>query len=325
MLALILSESAATIRRDESSSQSWQRMLEASRSTSEVLAIVVTYNPGPGLLQNLQALRSQVEQVVVVDNGSQNIDMVRASVSEARCILDELGSNVGIAAALNRGVARAVAGGFAWLATFDQDSLLPENAIRELLALYAGHPRRESIGLIAPAHRDRGTQADYHLPVDIITETAEWRILRCTITSGSLIRNEVLRDIGGFEERLFIDSVDHEFCMRMRKRDWLVLEHRGVVMPHSIGAATQHRLFGLRIVCTHHPPTRRYYITRNLLEVAIRNLLFDPTWSAKALLQLISGAIASVTYEKHRMAKLHAILAGARDFLLRRFGKRPEG
>jgi rhamnosyltransferase len=78
----------------------------------------------------------------------------------------------------------------------------------------------------------------------------------------------------------------------------------------------------LRIVCTHHPPIRRYYITRNLLEVSLRNFLYDPLWSTKALLQLASGAIASVTYERQRAAKLVAILAGARDCAMRRFGKR---
>lgn len=298
-------------------------MTEGGFPSSGVLAVVVTYNPGPGLLQNLQALGSQIERVLVVDNGSTDIDAVRTAAAEAGCALEENGRNLGIAAALNRGVARALETGVDWLATFDQDSFLPEHAIRELLALHASHPRRAEIGLVAPAHRDRGTQGDYHLPMDIIAQTARWRLLRCTITSGSLIRREVLDEIGGFEERLFIDSVDHEFCMRMRKRGWLVVEHRGVVMPHSIGASTQHRLLGLRIVCTHHSPTRRYYITRNLLEVAIRNLRFDPTWSIKALLQLTSGAIASVTYEQNRAAKLAAILAGLRDFLFRRFGPRP--
>jgi rhamnosyltransferase len=298
-------------------------MAEALQLPPRVLAVVVTYNPGPGLLHNLQAIRSQVEHVLIVDNGSMDIQTVRTAASSTGCALEENGANLGIATALNRGVARALEGEFDWLATFDQDSLLPEDAIRGLLALYAGHPQRTEVGLVAPAHRDRGTQADYHLPVDIIAETSQWRLLRCTITSGSLIRCEVLCDIGGFEDRLFIDSVDHEFCMRMRKSGWKVIEHRGVVMPHSIGAATQHRVLGLRIICTHHPPIRRYYITRNLLEVAVRNLLFDPVWSTKALLQLTSGAIASVTFEQNRAAKLHAILSGARDFLFRRFGRKP--
>jgi rhamnosyltransferase len=290
---------------------------------SDVLAVVVTYNPGPGLLESLRVLRSQIEHVLVVDNGSGNIDEVRAAAAQAGCTLEENGSNLGIATALNRGVARALEMGVDWLATFDQDSLLPENAIRELLALYARHPQRARIGVIAPGHRDRGTGAGYHFSVDIIEEAADWRVMRGTITSGSMVRREVLRDVGGFREDLFIDSVDHEFCLRLRRHGWLVVEHRGVFLAHSIGEATQHRLLGLRVVCTHHAPVRRYYITRNLLDVALRNLFFDPVWSTKALAQLAAGVITSVTYEEDRAAKLRAILAGARDFLLRRFGKRP--
>lgn len=289
----------------------------------DVLAIVVTYNPGPSLLENLRALRAQMEHVLVVDNGSANIDAVRTAAAAAGCSLKENGSNLGIAAALNCGVERAIVSGVTWLATFDQDSFLPDQAIRRLLELHARHPQSKKIGLIAPAHEDRGTQKDYHLPVDIISQTHEWRILRTAITSGSLVHREVLLQVGGFEEHLFIDSVDHEFCLRMRKRGWLVVEHRAVVMPHSIGAATLRRLLGLTIVCTNHAPIRRYYITRNLLEVAMRSFRYDPLWSSKALLQLASGIVASVTFEQERAAKVRAILAGARDFILRRFGKRP--
>jgi rhamnosyltransferase len=298
------------------------QVLEAmDLSRREVLAVVVTYNPGPELTQNLQALRSQIDAVLVVDNGSANVGAVREAVAATGCMLEENGSNLGIATALNRGVTRALDSGAAWLATFDQDSFLPEHAIRDLLALCARHPRSSEIGLIAPAHRDRGTQGDYHVAFDIIEATPEWNILRATITSGSLIRREAFLEIGGFEERLFIDSVDHEFCLRMRGRGWLVVEHRRVVMPHSIGAATQHRLLGLQIICSHHSPVRRYYITRNLLEVCLRNLAYDPVWSTKALLQLAKSSAVSVTYEHNRLANARAILAGLRDCLLRRFGK----
>lgn len=297
-------------------------MLDADIPAADVLAVVVTYNPGADLVRNLQALRSQIGEVLVVDNGSNNVEAVRTAVAATGCLLEENGSNLGIAAALNRGVARALAKGSSWLATFDQDSLLPEHAIRELLAQHARHPQRQEIGIVVPRHRDRGTQADYFIAADIISQDGLWRVVRCAITSGSLIRSEVLRAIGGFEEKLFIDSVDHEFCLRMRKRGWMVAEYGGVIMEHSVGAATVHKLLGMRVTPSHHAPIRRYYITRNLLEVSVRNLFFDPVWSLKALMQLAAGMVVSVTYERDRLAKFLANLAGARDFLLRRFGKR---
>lgn len=285
-----------------------------------VVAAVVTYNPGGDLAQHLRALRQQADHVVVIDNGSTDLPAVQRAAAQADCQLIANGANLGVATALNQGAAKALELDAEWFAMFDQDSLLPPGAIDGVLACFEAHPQRDRVGMVSVSHRDRGTQADYHHRLDIIQETPEWRLLRVTITSGSLVRCEVLRQVGLFEDRLFIDSVDHEFCLRMRRKGWLVMESRAQVMAHSIGASTAHRLLGVRLVCTHHSPLRRYYITRNLLEVGVRNLWFDPTWSIKSLWQLAAGDAAAVFYERDKLAKLRAVLRGAAHFALRRFG-----
>jgi rhamnosyltransferase len=291
-------------------------------SAARVVAAVVTYNPGDDLAQNLRSLRMQASHVVVIDNGSTNFEAVRQAAAEADCELVANGANLGVATALNQGAAKAFERGAEWFAMFDQDSLLPEGAIDGVLACHEAHPQRDRIGMVGVSHRDRGTQADYHNRLDILEETPEWRLLRVTITSGSLVRCDVLREVGLFEDRLFIDSVDHEFCLRMRRKGWLLMESRGQVMAHSIGASTAHRLLGFRLVCTHHSALRRYYITRNLLEVGVRNLWFDPTWSIKSLWQLAAGDAAAVLYERDKLAKLRAVLVGVAHFAVRRFGPR---
>lgn len=290
--------------------------------SDQVLATVVTYNPDDALGIHLAALRSQIARVVVVDNGSRNVADVRAAAASTGCEVIANAVNRGIAAALNQGRELALSAGVPWLATFDQDSLLPPHAISTLLAQLASHPSPDRVGVLAPAHCDRATHADYHHPLDILEETPQWRLLRSTITSGSLIRREALVQLGGFEERLFIDSVDHEFCLRLRRHGWLVAEDRRVVMPHSIGASTEHRLLGVRLVCTHHAPVRRYYITRNLLEVCFRYALVDPVWCGKGLLQWIAGSMAVLLFEQQKAEKVGAMAQGVRDFILRRFGAR---
>jgi rhamnosyltransferase len=285
-----------------------------------VVAVVVTYNPGPELAENLMALRDQCTEVVVVDNGSANGRWVAELAMHlgVRFIPNE--RNLGVATALNQGRTLAIERGAEWLATFDQDSLLPFGAVQAVLAQLTQQPDPHRYGIVTTAHCDRGIQRDYHHPVDIIKETEHWRILRSTITSGSLIRCDVLQAIGPFDERLFIDAVDLEFCLRMRRRGWLIGEAREIVMQHSIGAATQHRLLGVRLVCTHHSAVRRYYITRNMLEVCVRHVLFDPRWALKGLAIIAAGALMSVLREQDKLAKLLAVLRGFRDFGLRRFG-----
>jgi rhamnosyltransferase len=289
-------------------------------ATNGVLGVVVTYHPDAELPQHLATLRSQVDALVVVDNGSDNRAAVEQAALAAGCRFIGNGANLGIAAALNQGLAIALDEGYAWLATFDQDSHCPEGAIASLLALQQRHPRGAQVALVATAHRDRALQRDYHHWIDVIEETADWRILRAAITSGSLVRVDVLRTLGGFEDQLFIDSVDHELCLRLRRQGWLILEARDVVMTHSIGDASVERLLGLPVVCTHHSAARRYYQVRNLLEISRRYFFFDPAWTLKSLLQLVSGGVAVLLFEPQKGRKLAAMARGGLHFLRRRFG-----
>lgn len=289
--------------------------------TAGVLCTVVTYNPDGALPAHLAALRRQCGKLVVVDNGSANADWVAEVAARCGCALVRNESNMGIAWALNAGARIAIEEGFDWLGTFDQDSLCPPGAIERLLAMEAAHPRGREIGLVATAHRDRVLRRDYHHRLDILEEAARWRLVRVTITSGSLVRVAALRRVGAFDDELFIDMVDHDLCLRLRRHGWLVVEAKDVVMEHSIGDASVHRLLWLPVVCTNHSAPRRYYRVRNQLEVTRRNLFFDPVWAVKGVFQLVTPAVAVLLFEQQRGAKLAAMVRGAADFLLRRFGR----
>lgn len=292
-------------------------------SEPRVMAVVISYNPDHRLSRHLQALSSQCDTVVVIDNGSSNLAWVKDVTARTGSRLISNGTNLGVAAALSQAARIAQKDGFYWLATFDQDSLCPPGAISGLLNLHERHPQQNRIGVLALSHRDRATGRDYHHRLDILVNGAGWRSVRSTITSGSLVHVGLFEQVGLFDDGLFIDAVDHEFCLRVRKYGWLVIEGQQQVLEHSIGEATEHRFVGRRFVCTHHSPVRRYYMTRNQLEVCSRNFLIDPVWATKGLLQFAAGSIAALLYERDKLAKLRAMLTGMAHFALRRFGPKP--
>lgn len=293
-----------------------------SEGPPSIVACVVTYQPGEDLADNLRALRKQAARVFVVDNGSGNAAAVEAHARALGCDFIGLPRNLGVAAALNQGLMQARALGATWLATFDQDSQLPEGALHGLLAAWAGHPERDRIGVLSLTHADRATGQHYHHAWDILEESGSWRRLRSAITSGSLVRLDAVAQVGAFDERLFIDSVDHDFCLRARRHGWLVMEDRTRVLTHSIGAATVHRWLGRSLVVRNHSADRRYYMARNQLEVARQNFLADPVWSLKACLQLVNTALGVALFETQARSKLAAMAQGALHFALRRFGRR---
>lgn len=285
-----------------------------------VLAVVVTYHPDASLLANLNALRGQVDRVVVVDNGSTNVEDVEAAATALGCDLILNDANLGIARAFNQGAQRAESEGYQWLATFDQDSQVTPGMVPGLLESAHQQPFGGYIGVVAPLHFDRNTADNYHVPQHLIASEGEWRSLRTTISSGSLIPLSVLRQVGGFDEGLFIDFVDHDFCLRCRQRGYLVLENRSYVLTHSLGHISEHTILGRRIFCSNHSATRRYYMTRNQLEVYRRYAVFDPGWSLRGLADLVVGSALALLFESDRREKALAMLSGGMDFFRRRFG-----
>lgn len=289
---------------------------------SAVFGVVVTYNPDHRLAAHLRALRAQVGALLVVDNASANASIVETTALEADCSVVLNTSNLGVAEALNQGAQAALERGAEWLATFDQDSQVPANAVGRLLAVCATLPWREDVAVLAMSHSDRGTGRDYHRGGEILEQGNGWREVRTTITSGSLVRVSAFRRIGPFDSRLFIDSVDLDYCLRCRQLGWRVVESLEVTLLHSMGDSKRHIVLGREITLTRHSPLRRYYITRNQLEMCRRYILFDPRWVLGALWDLVATSLTVLTFEDDRVVKLRAMIAGACDFARRRFGPR---
>jgi rhamnosyltransferase len=289
---------------------------------NKVLAAVVTFHPDADLARNLEALRRQVATVLVIDNASSDVAGIGRAAQASGCEVLRNADNLGVAAALNQAAKAAREGGFEWLAMFDQDSLVPEGALAGLLAVHDAYPDRDRIAVMAMSHRDRATGQPYLRGSDVLEEGPGWRSVRAAITSGSLVRCEVLEKVGPFDEALFIDGVDHDFCLRCRRAGYLVIEGRGQVMDHSIGAVSLHKLFGRTIACTNHSPTRRYYITRNSLELSARYATADPLWALRNAMHLVDSNLAALAFEDRRGQKAQAMAQGAWHFITRRFGPR---
>ena len=114
--------------------------------------VVVTYRPNGALLENLRGIISQVPTVIVVDNGSDgpSAQVVEAAGNLAGIQLIRNGANLGIATALNIGIRQALSTGSQWVATFDQDSSIPDHFFQELLRAYNTCPAMEKVGMVAP-------------------------------------------------------------------------------------------------------------------------------------------------------------------------------
>lgn len=226
----------------------------------KVSAIIVTYNPDTKRLdENVKAVLPQVEQLFIVDNGSQNnFEICESYASIENIDIIRLRKNKGIAYALNRGCEAAEK--FSdWVITLDQDSVVPDNLVKE----YAKFVKLPNIGIIAPRtkYKNGFIENDFHNSEHYV------EIEKC-ISSANMVKLSSWKAVGGFDEKMFIDYVDFDFCASLREHGYKILLCENVVLDHELGKAQQVKKFPFSksmVNIYNHSPKRTYYYTRNAL------------------------------------------------------------
>jgi rhamnosyltransferase len=216
-----------------------------------LLAGIVTYNPDiERLRENLDAIAPQVDRVLVVDNGSKNIGAVAELCGSYSASVIRNGENRGVAAALNQMATKAQVLGADWLLTLDQDSVCGQG----LVADYERHSG--DLGVASMTCRITDRNFKYEEPAN--------KYVDFCITSGNYINLAEWRRLGGFDECLFIDKVDTDYCYRLRLDGKRILYVPSSGILHEVGKSTQERnLLGKRFVVFNHSAFRVYYIVRN--------------------------------------------------------------
>lgn len=278
-------------------------------TATNVCAIIITFNPKDGLSKLIQILSTQFQKVFIVDNGSIDLPSIETnSLLKVR----RNKHNLGIATALNQGVDDALESGYEWAVTFDQDSEPSTEFLNEMIRSCANLKAAEFLlgANYYHAHRDRIA----HLPPDQAVTTFERTTL---ITSGMLLRLEFARAIGGFRDDYFIDSVDHEFCLRASRHGAKILITRNPLMRHHIGTHRANKRWAQALSASHEP-ARKYYIARNTLWTTRTYIWTNPVWCAHQIVRLTTELAGIIFFEDRRTAKVSAFLRGLTDGLGRR-------
>ena len=284
-------------------------------SHRKVAAVVTTFQGCDSIRPNLERIAAQVDVVIIVDDSG---DPFRAkSVNYAdigNVMVLQNDDNLGIAAALNRGVAQAALMGCHWVITLDDDTLVSTSYMDEVFN-FVQTGTQPAAGLIAcsrgggnprPTGNDNGNG---------------FTIKRTLITSGCVFELQTFRDVGGFDESLFIDLVDFDFCTKLRKSGRAIVLLDKVGMEHRVGNSRTARLLGKSVVIYNHSPFRLYYQMRNVFAFARKHLTFDPVLSLYLLLDVLRLPLKALLFEQEKHARFFYLATGLQDGLLGRAGR----
>lgn len=264
-----------------------------------IAAVVIWFNPTVEFVKNIESYSKFVYKTIVVDNSSDDNSKLLNEHPEVEYI--SLKTNTGIGSALNIGYERALGYSAEWVLTMDQDSWFDELAIRTFLDPNSSHFTEKGCAVFSPTF-----------------EEVKAGIAECNsvISSGSLVQLSAHTSIAGYNEKLFIDQVDHEYCYRLKRFGFRILKLNHIVMHHTVGEPITKEFFGMKISSDNHTAIRKYYIARNVLYM--RKYFSD--FGGQHIKFLLITALKVILVESDKLNKLLYMVRGTRDYILSKMG-----
>jgi rhamnosyltransferase len=290
----------------------------------KISAVIVTYHPDAKIVEaclerliNEQGGRLGRVFIVENDSGAEVArEVTRVAAKFQNVLVIENPRNVGLAAGLNIGVKQALAEGSDWVMILDDDSVVPPGMVKTMIAAWNALPedQRERVGILAPNYATiKGTTYPQNEPTIIPT----------AITSGQLIRADVFNHIGFFEEDLFIECVDHEFCFRAKQHGLETMLIPSVVLQQRIGTPVIKNFLGKKFVVANHPPFRYYYIFRNSIYIYKKYWRMVPGWILRNKIANILILAKMLFLEENKQAKTAMAFWGIADGFRGKLGMLP--
>jgi rhamnosyltransferase len=300
-------------------------------NNANLAAIVVSFFPEDAVIDRLlKSLSSQVGHLILVDNGGG--ENAAAAIREQGVEIEYIrfGKNLGLGHALNAGFERAASLGVKYVATFDQDSDPPADLVGNLMKF---HEELELKGVncaaVGPVFFDRREAVKVYFPFyfeknglinsavrgmwpDDLVETDS------LITSGMLVRTDVWVDGIHYDDGLFVDYTDTEWCFRVRAKGYKLYGCIQIEMGHAPSDAPPARVFGLSFF--RYSPLRRFYYFRNTVKFCLAPYV-SWAWRRRLALGLALRFFINLVIDKKKFFSLKMMLKGAYDGLCGKSGE----
>ncbi len=233
-------------------------------------SIITCFKPDPDCLISLcKNLLNQNSRILLIDNSHAPIRLDDLNLRHNLVSHIKLKKNMGIAYAQNIGIKEAVKNKSEFITFFDQDSVIEDNFIKNILQ----DIESKTDGIITPFAVDIVNNDPLpsiklnKLGLPYVFKSHQLQdifSIDIAISSGTTISSQIIDKVGFFNEALFIDHVDTEWCLRCRHMGLQIFQTPKAVMKHNIG--NNRKKFG-PITIQIHPPERCYYQMRNSLSL----------------------------------------------------------
>ena len=189
------------------------------KENEKILAGIVLDNPKiEWLKKNVAAIAPQVERLVFIDNASKNMSDVEG-ILPANAVVLHNEKDLGIATALNQILQYALDNDYDWALPLAQDTIAPPNMVEAYRKEITTITRR--LGIVCPAGIDPISgeimdQGSFFVEYEYGEDLAD----ECCSICGSIVNVKAWKEVGGFDDSLYVNSGDEHFCVALWRAGW---------------------------------------------------------------------------------------------------------
>lgn len=271
-----------------------------------VLAGIVTYNPDiVRLKENLDALFEQVENVLIIDNGSKNLSVLKKFIQDYQVKVFLNKTNQGIAAALYQIMEYAKKENYKWVLTLDQDSVIRPGLVENYIC-YSKKKDNKMTAMFTCLINDRNFKdKKYEIQKKDIID-----VPYC-ITSAAFTNVNKYSNTLGYDKKFFIDCVDFDICYQLREKGYKIRRIAFNGMYHEVGHGKNRHFLWKNIVVYNQKPFRVYYLARNTVWMWKKH---RKSYGYGCMLKkLLAQIFRIILYENQKGEKCHNFIKGIYD------------
>ena len=288
----------------------------------KLAAIVIWYNPEQMednvAIKNVLSYSEHVQKVYIIDNSNSDNSKLASNIKNSVYVANK--KNLGIAKALNIGCKRAYDDHFDWVITMDQDGYFENNEFKKYIKLV------DSKILSNPKIKSYYCSQNESQQFEPIIRRIKRNIIRTVtfsffnkdkkeskgneldecITSANIINLKTWEELGGFDDFLFIDWVDIDFCYRLKENGYKIQSVRECYSNHTLGNVNMNKWVGGYVI---YNDFRMYHIIRNYKIMCKRHHL-----SKLAKYRAFSLVCHYCICSKHPIRHLKVLIKAHKDF-----------
>ena len=274
----------------------------------DTAVVIILYNPGNDEINRAISAAEHVGLVILIDNSFSPTCTAENFDKKIRYL--HYPENIGIARALNIAFTLAQKANLQFVITLDQDSIFDYSKIYSLKEIFTKH---STAGIVSPRHSN--PLYTYKKSPSVVEEVLQ------VMTSGNLVKISAWQQVNGFDENLFIDYVDVDFCLRLGLAGFHVYINNAILMLHSEGDLELVHFFCKEARIFNYSPFRWYYKTRNFLYLRSKLGSDFPDHMKVERQKFILDFIKLLLFEKHKIRKVSNMANGFYAHCKKNYGR----